>query len=174
MRYPLLLGIAVYLTTLSFTQAQSGAASANRDQEPSASHPGTQGSKQPATDAAVLGGVDVLSDSLGVDFGPYLQRVLKIVKQNWYSLTPPSARAPKMTRGVVSIEVVVLKNGKVKGMKLVGTTVDVPMGNAAWHSITDTRFPPLPSEFPGPYLALRLNFIYNPAKSSDAILQYRE
>jgi hypothetical protein len=48
------------------------------------------------------------------------------------------------------------------------------MGVAAWHGITDTRFPPLPSEFSGQYLALRLNFVYNPSKSSDAVLQYRE
>jgi hypothetical protein len=59
-------------------------------------------------------------------------------------------------------------------MKLLGTTVDVSIGNAAWHGITDTRFPPLPPEFPGQHLAVRLNFVYNPARPSDAILQYRE
>jgi outer membrane biosynthesis protein TonB len=147
MRYSLRLGIAVWLMTMSFALAQSGAASTERSQEPSASRPNTPEPKQPETGAAGLGGVDVLSDTLGVDFGPYLQRVIKTVRQNWYHLTPPSARAPKMTRGVVSIEFAILKNGKVKGMKLVEMTVDVRMAAAAWHGITDTRFPPLPAEF---------------------------
>ena len=79
-----------------------------------------------------------------------------------------------MMQGVVSIEFAILKKGKVAGMKLVGMTVDASMGNAAWHSITDSRLPPLPAEFLGPYLALRFHFVYNPPKPTDAILQYRE
>jgi hypothetical protein len=114
------------------------------------------------------------SDTMGVDFGPYLQKVLKTVKENWYHLAPASAKGPKMMQGVVSIEFAILKKGKVAGMKLVGMTVDTSMGNAAWHSINDSRFPPLPAEFLGPYLALRFRFVYNPPKPSDAILQYRE
>jgi TonB family protein len=111
---------------------------------------------------------------MGVDFGPYLQRALKTVKQNWYHLSPPSARAPRMMRGAVSIEFAVLKTGKIAGMKRVESSGDVSMDKAAWHGITDSRFPPLPAEFSGQYLALRLHFVYNPAQPSDAILQYRE
>jgi hypothetical protein len=173
MKHVLLYGIAVCLIPMPLAFAQSGAASPEWSREPSASGSSTQ-SKQPPMGAASLGGVDVLSDALGVDFGPYLQRALKTVKENWYRLAPPSARAPKMTRGTVSIELAILKNGTVKGTKLAATTVDVPMGAAAWHGIRDTRFSPLPSEFSGLYLALRLNFVYNPSKSSDAILEYRE
>jgi outer membrane biosynthesis protein TonB len=111
---------------------------------------------------------------MGVDFGPYLQKVLKTVKQKWYQLAPESAKGPKMANGEVSIEFAILKKGKVAGMKLARTTVDATMGNAAWQSITDSRFPPLPAEFLGPYLALRFHFVYNPPKPSGAILQYRE
>ena len=91
---------------------------------------------------------------MGVDFGPYLQRVLKTVKENWYHLAPSSAKAPQMMQGVVLIEFAILKKGKVAGMKLAGRTEDTPMNAAAWHAIADSRFPPLSAQFPGQYLAL--------------------
>jgi hypothetical protein len=39
-----------------------------------------------------LGNLEVLSDTMGVDFGPYLQRVLHDVRQNWYNAIPESAQ----------------------------------------------------------------------------------
>jgi TonB family protein len=111
---------------------------------------------------------------MGVDFGPYLRGVVRTVKQNWYKLSPPEARAPRMMRGVVSIEFAILKTGRTAGMKLVERTGDVPLDKAAWQGITDSRLPPLPAEFSGKYLALRFQFVYNPAKPSDLVLQYRE
>jgi TonB family protein len=174
MRYPLCFGIAVCLIWSPFAFSQGNASSTARNQETPASDSNTQEPKQPRMATAGLGGIDVLSDTMGVDFGPYLQRALKVVKQNWYHLSPPSARAPRMMRGAVSIEFAILKTGRIAGMKLVGTTGDVQMDNAAWHAITDSRFPPLPAEFLGQYLALRFHFVYNPANPSDAILQYRE
>jgi hypothetical protein len=35
-----------------------------------------------------VGNLEILSDTMGVDFGPYLQRVLHDVKQNWYNAIP--------------------------------------------------------------------------------------
>ena len=29
--------------------------------------------------------LDILSDTQGVDFGPYLQRIVQDVRQNWYT-----------------------------------------------------------------------------------------
>jgi TonB family protein len=154
MKYLFRLAIAVWLICSAFAFAQDSATSTERKQEAPASNPNTAG----------LEGIDILTDTMGVDFGPYLQRVLKTVKHNWYNLSPPSARAPRMMRGVVSIEFAILKTGKIAGMKLVGSTGDVPLDKAAWQGITDTRFPPLPSEFSGQYLGLRFHFVYSPAK----------
>ena len=53
-----------------------------------------------------IGPLDVLSDTMGVDFGPYLARVLHDVRENWYRFIPDSARAPLMKKGKVSIEFV--------------------------------------------------------------------
>ena len=110
-----------------------------------------------------VGNLDVLSDTMGVDFGPYLQRVLHDVKQNWYTLIPEAARAPLMKKGKVSIEFAILKDGKVAGLQLEGSSGDVSLDRAAWGGITASNpFPPLPNEFGGQYLALRFHFYYNP------------
>lgn len=113
-----------------------------------------------------IGPLDVLSDTMGVDFGPYLARVLHDVRENWYRIIPESARAPLMKKGKVSIEFAILKDGQVAGLQIVGTSGDVALDRAAYGGITASKpFPPLPSEFGGQYLALRFHFFYNPDKS---------
>jgi TonB family protein len=118
-----------------------------------------------AKQGRALGALDVLSDTMGVDFGPYLQRVLHDVKINWYDLIPESARPPIMKKGKVSIEFAILKDGRVAGMRYEqgGSSGDIALDRAAWGGITASDpFPPLPSEFGGQYLALRFHFFYNP------------
>jgi TonB family protein len=115
--------------------------------------------------ARVQGNLEVLSDTQGVDFGPYLSRVLQAVRMNWYAIIPEAARAPLLKRGKVSIQFVILPDGKVAGLQLVGSSQDVSLDRAAWGGITASDpFAPLPKEFHGPYLALRFHFYYNPAK----------
>jgi len=109
-----------------------------------------------------LGNLEVLSDTQGVDFGPYLARVLHDVKMNWYSLIPESAQ---MKKGNLAIEFAITKDGKIADMHLAASSGDVPLDRAAWGGITASNpFPPLPSDFGGPYLALRFRFFYNPSK----------
>jgi outer membrane biosynthesis protein TonB len=110
-----------------------------------------------------LGALDILSDTQGVDFGPYLQRILQDVKENWYHLIPESA---EMKKGKLAIEFAITRDGKVAEMRLIATSGDVALDRPAWGSITASNpFPPLPSEFTGPYLALRFRFYYNPDKA---------
>ena len=109
------------------------------------------------------GALDILSDTQGVDFGPYLQRILQNVKENWYHLIPESA---EMKKGKLAIEFAITKDGKVADMRLIATSGDVALDRAAWGGITQSNpFPPLPSDFTGPYLALRFRFYYNPDKA---------
>jgi TonB family protein len=115
---------------------------------------------------AAMGPMEVLTDTMGVDFGPYLQRVLHDVRVNWYNQIPESARAPIMKKGKVTIEFAILKNGTIAGMKLVSTSGDTALDRGAWGGITlSNPFPPLPSEFGGQYLGLRFAFYYNPDKA---------
>ncbi len=112
---------------------------------------------------AKMGPFEILSDTQGVDFGPYLQRILEDVRQNWYHLIPESA---EMKKGKLAIEFAITKEGKVADMRLIATSGDVALDRPAWGSITASNpFPPLPSEFTGPYLALRFRFYYNPDKA---------
>jgi TonB family protein len=109
-----------------------------------------------------VGNLEILSDTQGVDFGPYLQRVLHDVRENWYRAIPESAQ---MKHGNLIIEFAITKDGKVAGMKLVAPSGDIPLDRAAWAGITGSDpFPALPSDFSGPYLALRFRFYYNPTK----------
>jgi TonB family protein len=111
------------------------------------------------------GTLEVLSDTQGVDFGPYLSRVIQAVRMNWYNLIPEAARPPLLERGKVSIEFAILPDGRVAGLKYSSPSGDVALDRAAWGGITASNpFAPLPSAFHGPYLALRFHFYYNPQK----------
>jgi TonB family protein len=126
---------------------------------------GDYGAGRGGSNARVQGNLEVLSDTEGVDFGPYLSRVLDAVRRNWYNIIPEEARAPLMKKGKVSIEFVIKKDGTIAGMNLRSPSGDVALDRAAWGGITaSVPFAPLPGEYHGPYLALRFHFYYNPAK----------
>ncbi len=111
----------------------------------------------------VTSDLDVLSDTMGVDFGPYLTRILHDIRRNWYTLIPESARPPLSKKGILSIDFVILKDGKLSAMQLSSTSGDVALDRAAWGGINGSNpFPPLPSDFQGPNLVLRIRFYYNP------------
>ena len=112
------------------------------------------------------GGLEILSDTMGVDFGPYMKRLRYTVQTHWDPLIPESAMPPVMKKGVVVIEFAITKEGKVMGMKLVGTSGDVALDRAAWGAITDAiPLPNLPTQFAGDYLLIRARFYYNPDKN---------
>ena len=105
---------------------------------------------------------EILTDTMGVDFGPYLARVLQIVRGNWYNVMPESVYPPLRKQGQLSIDFVILKNGKVSTMVYHTSSGDVALDRAAWGSITASNpFPPLPKEFPGQILGIRLYYLYN-------------
>lgn len=116
---------------------------------------------------ARVGPYEITSDTMGVDFGPYMQRVLHDVKQNWYNIIPESAMPPLLKKGKVTLEFVILKNGQIGGLRYVSGSGDVALDRAAYGGITaSTPFPPLPTEFGGQYLGLRFTFLYNPDPNS--------
>lgn len=111
-------------------------------------------------------GMEILSDTLGVDFGPYMKRLHFTVQNHWDPLIPESALPPVMKKGVVVIEFSITKDGKVEGMKLISSSGDVALDRAAWGAITDAiPLPNLPVKFAGEYLTIRARFYYNPDKA---------
>lgn len=112
--------------------------------------------------------VEILTDTMGVDFGPYLSQVVQIVKRNWYTLMPPSVYPPVFKQGKLAIEFEVLKDGTVTGMTLRTASGDVALDRAAWGSITaSTPFKPLPEEFSGKLIGLRFYYFYNLQPDAD-------
>ena len=143
------------------------AAAANRGGYGGAGQAGDYGSPG-RSGAKALDQAEILTDTMGVDFGPYLTRVVQIVKQNWYSIMPPSVYPPIFKQGKLAIEFVILKDGTVSGLVRDTTSGDIALDRAAWGSITaSTPFPPLPKEFPGKLLGLRFYYFYNLEPSAD-------
>lgn len=102
----------------------------------------------------------ILSDTRGVDFGPYLSRIVYIVRQNWYSVIPESARLGE--KGRVAIVFEILKDGSVPQLRLVASSGSDPLDRAAVAGIrASIPFPPLPEEFTGEHLVLQFIFLYN-------------
>ena len=103
--------------------------------------------------------LEVLTDTRGVDFNPYLKPLLKNVKEKWIELIPSSVA---MNKGKVVLEFGILKNGSIVGLRFAKGSGVIAMDRAAYGSISASNpFPALPSEFLGPYLGLRLTFLYN-------------
>jgi TonB family protein len=122
-----------------------------------------QSSPEPSKPTMSYGNVDVLSDTKGVDFDPYLARVVHDVKMHWYSMVPEVARPPWMKRGQVVVSFKIDKDGHIDAMRLDTASGDVSLDRAAWAGITASNpLPPLPTAFSGQYLALRFHFYYNP------------
>lgn len=106
----------------------------------------------------------VLSDTQGVDFKPYIQRIFQITQSSWKPLMPKEVEAPVYKAGEVVVRFKILPSGRlVDGcMVLEGRSGDTALDRAAWGAIQIAVFPPLPAEFKGPYLEVRFCFLYNP------------
>jgi TonB family protein len=149
------------LTAGSAIEQAARAAAANRGRY-GGGEGGDYGLSQGRHGAKALDQAEILTDTMGVDFGPYLARIVDIVRNNWYNLMPPSVYPPILKQGKVSIEFYILKDGKVSGMQVHFPSGDVALDRAAWASITASNpFPPLPREFPGQNLGLRFYYFYN-------------
>ncbi len=111
-----------------------------------------------------LPSVEILSDTRGVDFRPYLQNALEDVRLRWLPVIPQVARAPRLKQGTVVIQLAITPDGDIKNLKIEKSSGNRKMDRAAFNSVRNSSpFPPLPSDFDGQSLALRLHFYYNPA-----------
>lgn len=105
-------------------------------------------------------GPQIISDTMGVDFNPYLMRILSLVRRNWYSVIPEIARIGR--QGRVELQFTILRNGNVPELVLTGGSGTESMDTAALSSIRmSSPFPPLPPEFPGQDIKLRFIYLYN-------------
>ena len=109
------------------------------------------------------GGVQVLSDTQGVDFNTWLVRWHRETEHTWDPLIPDEVNPAHPQAGTVQIRFKVAPNGRIMdgSMVLEGRSGDTALDRAAWGALTGSNYPPLPREFHGPYLELRAVFMYN-------------
>jgi len=148
-----------------FALASTNSRAQEAKQLPSPPSPGAaieNAAKATAPNYRQLGALDILTDTEGVDFGPYLKSLLSRVRENWYEHIPPTAEEGK---GKLAIEITIQRDGHISDMKLVATSGTVILDRAAWDGIRSSNpFPKLPEGFHGPELMLRCRFYYNPEK----------
>lgn len=112
---------------------------------------------------AGAGGVEILSDTQGVDFSAWLHAWHFETEKTWDPLIPDEVNPPILKAGQVMIRFKVLPNGRIMpgSMVLEGRSGDVALDRAAWGALTGSNYPGLPHDFHGPYLELRALFLYN-------------
>ncbi len=117
----------------------------------------------PMHPGAGAGGVQILSDTQGVDFNAWLRAWYYETERTWDPLIPEEVNPPISKQGQVMIEFSVLPNGRLMpdSVHLVGRSGDTALDRAAWGALTGSSYPPLPRDFHGPYITLRAWFLYN-------------
>jgi len=126
--------------------------------EPPPQIPGTV--RMPPSEAASRGRLELLSDPMGVDFRPYLTRIMALVRQNWFSVIPESARLG--LRGTTQLQFIISRNGQVPKLVIATTSGSDPLDRAAVAGVSATvPFPPLPQDFKGQEIRVQFSFKYN-------------
>ena len=105
-------------------------------------------------------GVQILTNTQGVDFDPYMRRIVEIVRRNWYAVMPETVNLG--TKGRVVVIFNINANGTVPGLHPVSLSGTASLDHAAEAAISASNpFPPLPSQFHGPFITLQFSFYYN-------------
>jgi TonB family protein len=150
------------MTAGSAIEQATQAAAANRGQNGGFGNGGDYGLSQGKGGAKAQDQVEILTDTMGVDFGPYMTRIVQIVKQNWFTIMPPSVYPPIFKQGKLALQFTILKDGSLSGLVQDTSSGDTALDRAAFGSINmSAPFPPLPKEFPGKLLGLRFYYFYN-------------
>lgn len=159
MRDDILCAALALLLGASIAEAQTAQPRPQR-QAPVPVAGGVEKPKKPA------GGIEVLSDTRGVEFKPYLVEVQRITQSSLQPLVPDEVNAPTFLAGEVLIRFKILPDGHLMddSMVLERRSSHSDLDRAAWGAITSSEYPPLPEEFKGPFIEIRFAFLFNPER----------
>jgi outer membrane biosynthesis protein TonB len=122
----------------------------------------------PGSAGPLQAGAQILSDVGDWDPTAYMRRLHNDIQRNWDPLIPEEVQPPLMKKGMVGIRFIILRDGEISGPGAGGQPVletpsgDVALDHAAWSAIiSEGQFPPLPKEYHGQQLELRVGFFYN-------------
>ena len=114
----------------------------------------------PPTPGQTRSSLELLSDPQGVDFKPYLIRILATVRRNWFAVIPESAHLGR--RGVVLLQFVIDRSGQVPKLVIAMPSGAEALDRAAVAGVSaSVPFPPLPPEYKGRDVRLQFSFKYN-------------
>ena len=100
------------------------------------------------------------SDPQGVDFRPYLMKVLVAVRRNWFAIYPESAKLG--SRGRVTLEFSIDRSGGIPKLRISSPSGVQALDRAAVAAMSaSTPLPSLPTEFHGDRIILQMVFAYN-------------
>jgi len=117
----------------------------------------------PASPPATAELPQLLSDPMGLDWGPYLARVLASVKSRWFAIMPEAVKQGRT--GKVGVQVVIQRDGGLGKVVYVGSTGVPALDNAAIAAISAASpFPALPPAYRGGEIRVQINFAYNVKK----------
>jgi TonB family protein len=116
---------------------------------------------QQSSPARMGSALELQTDPEGADFRPYLKRILAIVRRNWFSVLPDSARMGVL-RGRTVVQFVVNRDGSVPKLVIADPSGLQPLDRAAVAGLSMSNpLPPLPDEFKGGFIRLQFSFNYN-------------
>jgi TonB family protein len=104
--------------------------------------------------------LEMISDPMGVDFKPYMIRILATVKRNWLAVVPQTALMGR--QGRVQIQFAVNRDGSVPKLVIAMSSGTESLDRAAVTGVSaSSPFPPLPADFRGDQVRLQFTFSYN-------------
>jgi len=136
--------------------------SANREPAQKPAGPGTLGGGRY--------GVEILSDTQGVDFVPYLRKMVMLLQKNWEAIMPKAVRMGEKGRAWVLFTILPDGTLSTDGPKIEAGSGRSELDNAALKAINNSvPFEKLPGQFHGPCLKLRVIFLYNMQPSPELL-----
>jgi TonB family protein len=103
-------------------------------------------------------GVDILSDTGGVNLSPYMRNLVADLKKH---LSSPAAQSnqPSLKQQETVLTVTIAPNGQLSMMKLETPDHDSALNQTAWNATKTTSFSPPPAGMTDPNLKLRVHFM---------------
>lgn len=104
--------------------------------------------------------MELASDPMGADFRPYMRQIIQTIKRNWLAVYPEAAR--QGGRGEVVLLFRIVKDGTVAKVSFSTESGAKALDQAAVAAISASNpLLPLPKEFKGNQIVLRMTFKYN-------------
>jgi len=104
--------------------------------------------------------IELITPTNGVNFDSYIKQLLIKLKQKWYSGMPEEAREGQKGKAVAQFQI--RTDGGIEGATLETSSGNDILDDAAMGAIRRSDpLDPLPAEFHGPFIRLRIIFLYN-------------